>query len=304
MSTIAVLADVHGNLPALEAVLADIAARRPDEVLVGGDLVGRGPQGRAIVEHVRALGWRSVRGNHEDYLLAFRRGEVPAEWWATQEWSAARWMAGELGNEAAAWAAALPFSLRSSLEPDLVLVHGTPRSNNAGLGPWTSARLLAAHLAEVPGSLLVCGHTHRPMARPVAGGLVVNVGSVGLPFNRDHRAQYALLRRHAGGWHAELRQVAYDLQRILAIYEESGFLEAGGVTARLLRLELTEAAPFLVPFLRWSAATGAPPTADRVADFLRVYDPDTPLAAFFRQLDELRFARTSNMTQGSRRPAL
>ncbi len=73
MHKIAVLADIHGNLPALEAVLADIDAQRPDEVLVGGDLVGRGPQGSAVVRCIRERGWRAVRGNHEDYLLGFRR---------------------------------------------------------------------------------------------------------------------------------------------------------------------------------------------------------------------------------------
>ena len=77
MTLIAVLADVHGNVPALEAVLDDIVAQRPDEVLVGGDLVGRGPCGKEVVLRLSELGWRGVRGNHEDYLLAFRHRRVP-----------------------------------------------------------------------------------------------------------------------------------------------------------------------------------------------------------------------------------
>ena len=73
---IAVLADIHSNLRALDAVVDDIATRGVDEVVVGGDIVGRGPQGAAVVDRVRELGWPSVRGNHEDYLVAFSREEL------------------------------------------------------------------------------------------------------------------------------------------------------------------------------------------------------------------------------------
>ena len=78
MGSIAILADVHGNVPALEAVLADLERHPVDEVLVGGDLVGRGPQGRRAVAMIRATGWPCVRGNHEDYLLGFRHRRVPS----------------------------------------------------------------------------------------------------------------------------------------------------------------------------------------------------------------------------------
>ncbi len=78
MARIAVIADIHGNMPALEAVISDLADQAVDEVLVGGDLVGRGPEGSRVVKRVRELGWPAIGGNHEDYLLAFRRGEEGA----------------------------------------------------------------------------------------------------------------------------------------------------------------------------------------------------------------------------------
>lgn len=287
MPRLAILADVHANLPAFEAVVADVARQRPDEVLVAGDLVGRGPAGSAVVRRVRELGWRSIRGNHEDYLLDFRAGRVPADWLLTREWSAARWMAAELGEAEAAFIAGLPFSLAAGSEPALRLVHGSPRSANEGLGPWTPDGELAGLLEQVEEPLLVCAHTHRPMLRRLARGTVVNVGSVGLPFNRDRRAQYALFEPGPDGWRVDFRQVPYDLDEIFALYDSSGFDAAGGATARLLRLELTHATPFLVPFIRWAEAVGVPPEAERIEEFLAFFRPDEPLRSFASRLERI-----------------
>ena len=288
MKRVAVIADIHGNMPALEAVIADLEEQRPDEVLVGGDLVGRGPEGNRVVREIAGRGWPTIRGNHEDYLLGFRRREVPDEWWRAEEWAASRWMAAELGDEEVAWIERLPFELRPRSAPGLLLVHGSPRSHSEGLGPWTSDRRLARHLDSIEETVLVCCHIHRPMIRRVGGGLVVNTGAVGLPFNGDRRAQYAIFEHDGESWHVEQRAVEYDVERLLAIYDSSGFLAAGGVTARLLRLEVRHAAPFLVPFLKWSALLGRPPEISRIPEFLEFYDPDEPLHDFFMRLEGLK----------------
>ena len=282
--TIAVLADVHGNMPALRAVLADIERQRPDEVLVGGDLVGRGPEGSRVIATIRDAGWPTIRGNHEEYLLDFRRRRVPEEWWHRRRWAASRWMADELTPEDVGWMEKLPATLRSTAEPGLLLVHGTPESANAGLGPWTSDAELGAHLATVDAEILICGHTHRPMDRRVPEGRVVNVGSVGLPFNRDPRAQYALFRRQGGGWEVELRAVDYDRRRTYDVYERSGFLAEGGITAELLKLELEESTAYLVPFLKWAELGGHRPDRRALQIFLGIYDPDLPMHEQLRRL--------------------
>ncbi|MGD8277856.1 MAG: metallophosphoesterase family protein [Gemmatimonadota bacterium] len=284
---IAVFADVHGNVPALDAVLADLERQRPDEVLVGGDLVGRGPQGSAVVGRVKAAGWRGVRGNHEDYLLAFRREEVPVAWLQQDEWAASRWMAAELDDEDVAYIDALPLEIASALAPRVRLVHGSPASNNEGIGPWTSDRSLERHLDAVDGDLLVCAHTHRPMDRRVANGRVVNVGAVGLPFNHDRRAQYAILHVADGACDVELRRIEYPLEDTLRIYRESGFDAEGGLTARLLRMELEHAAPFLVPFTKWAEVQRRPIVEGELAEFLEFYDPTEPLRKFIERLAAL-----------------
>jgi predicted phosphodiesterase len=278
-STLAILADVHGNMPALRAVMADIERRRPDEVLVGGDLVGRGPEGSRVVATIRATGWPTIRGNHEDYLLDFRRRRVPEPWWRQQRWAASRWMAAELSPVDVEWIEALPTVVRSVAAPGLLLVHGTPASANAGLGPWTSDDELRRHLAAVDAEMLVCGHTHRPMDRRLPQGRVVNVGSVGLPFNRDPRAQYALLHHHRGDWQVEPRRVAYDRRETFETYERTGFRAAGGITAELLRLELEHATAYLVPFLKWAATTGRRPDRAALDAFLAASDSSPPTTA-------------------------
>lgn len=136
--------------------------------------------------------------------------------------------------------------------------------------------------------LLVCAHTHRPLIQRFDdGGLVVNVGSVGLPFNGDRRAQYAILERQPGGWDVDLRRVPYDLDEILEVYETSGFLDEGDVTARLLQLELQHAAPVLVPFLHWAEVKDVPPDLARLDDFLRFHSPGDSMRGFFERLRAL-----------------
>lgn len=284
MTRIAIIADIHGNMPALEAVVRDLAEQAVDEVLVGGDMVGRGPEGSKVVRRVRELGWPSIGGNHEDYLLAFRRREIPGEWLRAREWSAARWMANELEADDAAWIEALPFSIR---RPDLCLVHGTPETNREGIGPWTGDEEVAGHLDGIEEAVLACAHTHRPMIRETDDGMVVNVGAVGLPFNRDRRAQYAIFNsggRH--GWEIEPRQVDYDLEEVFRIYDATGFLAAGGVTARLLRLELEHASPILVPFLEWAKHLDLAPDTASLERFFEAYTPGQSLREFFRRFQQ------------------
>lgn len=284
MSRIAVIADIHANVPALEAVLADIEQLQVDEVLVNGDLVGRGPLGSRVVERIGELGLRSTRGNHEDYHLQFRRGEVPEEWLTSPEWSCARWMAAELGADHAEYIDALPFTLTSELEPQLRLFHGSPRSHSEGIGGWTGDEALREHLASIDEAVLVVAHTHRPLQRHIDDRLVVNVGSVGMPFNGDARAQYVVFEGSGTDFEVAFRQVDYDRGEIYRLYEETGFLEAGNATAHLLRVEIETARPHLVPFLQWSKANETPATIDHLDDFLAVFDPNTSMADFARTI--------------------
>jgi predicted phosphodiesterase len=271
---IAILSDIHGNVPALQAVLADLRDQEPDEVLVGGDLVGRGPEGDAVVREVMTSGWSTIRGNHEDYLLNFARRTVDPAWMHAEEWAASRWMAAELSPDALRWIGQLPYHARPTLTSDLHLVHGSPRGTTDGLGPWTPDEVLDAHLEPLKVPYLVCGHTHRSMTRTVPSGTVVNSGSVGLPFNGDPRAQYVVFTSHRGVWQVEHRALSYDIGETLQRYARTGFQQHGGATAELLALELRHARSFLVPFIAWCQQRQVAPLPRWIDPWLRAEEAE------------------------------
>jgi diadenosine tetraphosphatase ApaH/serine/threonine PP2A family protein phosphatase len=279
--TLAIVADIHGNMPAFEAVVDDISAQGIDDVIVNGDMVGRGPQGDAVVQRVRALGWPCVRGNHEEYLLNFAQDRIPEEWRHAEEWAASRWMAAELSASSLDFIDDLPFSLRRG---DLFIVHGTPTSTRRGIGPWTRDADIEPYF-DGSARVLVCAHTHTAMLRHLPGArVVVNVGAVGLPFNGDDRAQYAIFRDDGA---IELRGVEYERNDILQIYEDSGFLAEGGITATLLRHELVRARPFLVPFQRWCAAQDLVADSTQLPAFLAWHNPLRPITEILSAIAQL-----------------
>lgn len=246
---LAILADVHGNLPALEAVLADAQQHRADGIVVAGDFTD-GPQAPEIIQWLRSLESCMIRGNRENYFLAYDRGEVPESWQVSAQWAGFRWMYRRLDREALDFVASLPEQrvvVFDSTTP-IRVVHGSPQGVSELLLPdrdpvtlelFRQACMLTlsystvdATLAQIGEPVLVCGHSHIPWKQAQDGRLAVNPGSVGAPINGDVRAQYALLTWQHGHWQAEHRAVPYDLDRTRAAYHQSGLLEIGGAMAR------------------------------------------------------------------------
>jgi putative phosphoesterase len=211
---VAALYDVHGNLPALEAVLAEVETLAVDTVVVGGD-VAIGPMPRATLERLLALGERAlfVRGNG-DREIAGEKFEGGL-WGERTRWSAAQLERGQL-----AWLAALPDTQRveiDGLEP-VLFCHGSPRSDEEILTRISSEERVAAALAGVSERVVVCGHTHVQFDRNVAGKRLVNPGSVGMPYEPQPGAYWALL-----GPDVEFRRTDYDLEAAAAAVRASGF---------------------------------------------------------------------------------
>lgn len=250
---LAVLADVHGNLPALEAVLADVEQQNVDGIIVAGDFVDR-PQPLETVRILRALGCWMIRGNRENYLLAYDRGDAPELWHVSTQWAGLRWLYRQLDREALDFMASLPEQrvITADATAPIRVVHGSPKSvtelllpdrdpvamaqyDHAGLlGLGYSQLSLDAALAGFDEPVLVCGHSHIRWSQEQGGRLVLNPGSVGAPINGDVRAQYAVLTWRRGQWQAEHRAIPYSLDRIRAAYRESGLLAQGGGFARAL----------------------------------------------------------------------
>lgn len=293
VTRIAILADIHGNIPALEAVIGDIADQRPDLVLVGGDLVGRGPEGSAVAERIRGLGWPCIQGNHESFLLSLRRDDPLREGQTWADLACHRWMAQELTEEDARFIAGLPRDLPVEVGAGLRVVHGSPSSFHEGLGSWTPDEVLRGHLDTIPEPALVCAHTHRPFARHLGEQLVVNVGSVGLSFDGDWRARYAVLSTDGEMWEVEHRTLEWDRDRFLAIYRSSGFMDAGGVTARLLEMEVHTARSHLVPFVVWTRETGQELDWSEYDEFALLFDPELGIDELLAR-DDGQPARAAN----------
>ena len=217
---IAAISDIHGNLAALDAVLADIARRGVDVTVNLGDIVSGHLQPRETAARLMALALPTIRGNHERQLL----GE-PARMGISDAYARAQLLPEQLD-----WIAALPASLH--LRHDVLLVHGTPTSDLVyfldTVTPQGSRAATPDEVAERAGEadagLILCGHTHRPRAVQLPDGrLVVNPGSVGLQaYDDDHlyphvmengtpHARYAIVESDAQGrWRAQFHQVDYD----------------------------------------------------------------------------------------------
>jgi predicted phosphodiesterase len=232
---VAVLSDIHGNLTAFEAVLADIRQCSPDLVLHGGDLADAGSSPIEIVDRLRDLGWQGVMGNTDEMLVApdsledfaSQSSAPPALWAAVRRIaSATRDM---LGEKRLAWLSELP---RVKTQEGFALVHATPESC------WRApaAEATDAELESIYGSLgrpdVVFGHTHRPFVRDIAGypKLLINTGSVGLPYDGDPRASYLILDEGT----PSIRRVEYNLQKELTALASSD-LPGASWTAKMLR---------------------------------------------------------------------
>ncbi len=245
---LAVLSDVHGNWPALEATLADIDAWRPDLVLVAGDVVNGGPSNVACWQAIRgraaAEGWVVLRGNHEEYVAEWLDYAGPRHGPAYEMIRLSEWTYRQLGGAATAAAlAALP-ERWDWVAPDgsrLVALHASRLGNRAGIYPFTGDD--EARGKVIPGAaVFITAHTHIPHQRTLDGMQIVNVGSVGLPGDGDGRASYGRLTWQRGrGWRARIVRVAYDRAAAERDLFASGFMDEVGPEAEMVLVEFRAA---------------------------------------------------------------
>jgi putative phosphoesterase len=221
---VAALYDVHGNLPALAAVLADVDALGADAIVVGGD-VASGPMPVETLDALRARGARFVRGNADRVLDL--RGASEGESWVR----ARRWVAGRLGEERLAFLAALPLDLTLELGGlgRVRFCHGAPGSDELVITQLTPDERLRGLLAGVDERVVVCGHTHVQFDRALDGIRVVNAGSVGAPYEAEPAAYWALLGDDVG-----LRRTDYDVEAAVAAMAATGYPRAADFATYLV----------------------------------------------------------------------
>jgi putative phosphoesterase len=215
---VAALSDIHGNLPALEAVLADIEREEVEAVVVAGDTIS-GPWPVEVFDAIAALGAECVRGNADDEVV----------WRSTRYGALATWSADRLGEERLAKADAWPLTVELDVEGlgRVVVCHSTPTSDEPIYTSVTPEHELLDIVGPIDADVLVCGHTHMQYDRTLDGRLrVVNAGSVGMPYEREPGAYWALL-----GPNVEFRYAQYDVEAAVRAIEVIG----APIDERLLR---------------------------------------------------------------------
>lgn len=252
----AVLSDVHGNVAALEEVIEDIEAWQPDRVVVNGDLVNRGPYSLAALRLVQTHfpGAVFIRGNHENFVIksadeiATKRVDESDPLFDLKRFS--HWTAQQMGkavDEMRQWLDHL--DITESDHASIHITHGSRRGDRDGIHPETVDEELPEKLGD-PRHLFVASHTHRPFIRDFEGTLLVNIGSVGAPFDGDPRSSYGRFLHREGRWQAEIIRIAYDRERTVKDFEQSGMLEQGGPLARMMLRELQDATMHIGPWMR------------------------------------------------------
>jgi predicted phosphodiesterase len=216
---IAALYDIHGNLPALEAVLADVRRSGVDRIVVGGDVLP-GPMPRETLECLLAFETpvEFLHGNGESAVLAQRAGgdlgALPE-----QAREATRWVAEQLRPEEERLLASWPPTLHIAVEGlgDVLFCHATPRSDTEVFTRRTPETTLVPIFRDLDASLVVCGHTHMQFDRRVDATRVVNAGSVGMPFG-EPGACWLLMDPAVA-----FRRTSYDLAKAAARIQATSY---------------------------------------------------------------------------------
>ena len=232
-STIALIADIHGNLAALEAVLEALAHERPDEIVCLGDVAATGPQPRQVLDRLHRLGCPVVMGNADAELLLPIVAEPEADGDTRRILDIDRWGASQLDEADRAFIASFRPTIEIALanERSLLCCHGSPRSFDDRITATTPDDALAGLLAGHDAVAIAGGHTHIRLLRAFQGREIINPGSVGLAYQFfpdgsvrvPPWAEFAILSdADQGAVSVDFRRIPYDRDatvRAMAEYE-------------------------------------------------------------------------------------
>ena len=268
MTRLAVLGDIHGNLPALEAVWEDLSRFDVEHVIVAGDSINWGPFSLEVLEWLHRHRCSVMRGNNELYVLEYDSDRVPEAW---ANYTLPGWLHRQIGDEWRTRLAAWPDSLqlRYPDAPLVRVVHGSPRDHWEGIFPTSTDAEIEDMLASVAEPVVIAAHTHLPLDRTSGCWRVLNPGAVGIPLDANPDASYMLLTAENGAWHAEQRRVPYDRTPLYAEFERQGFIEEHGLVGHFVIEEFHSSSIHLASFLRWhrECCPDAPQSFDLLEQF-------------------------------------
>ena len=215
---IAFIADVHGNLEALEAALRDIELRSVDKVYCLGDLVGYGPDPEAVVSEIEKRRVETIMGNYDD-AVGYGKESCGCSYAPGRETeigdTSLSWSIKNTSDKVKKFLKKLPRRIEFEVEKaKFLLVHGSPLDELLEyVTPLTSPERLKEIVSATEADVVVSGHTHLPMARWVHGKLLINPGSVGRPKDGDPRASYMMVDVEGGVISWNIVRVTYDVKK-------------------------------------------------------------------------------------------
>lgn len=280
---VALLADIHGNTQALEAILADLENDLPlDGILVAGDMI-TGPNQQQVLQKLMDLHAVMIQGNNERAVAGMAAGTAPDYYHTARQFSLRRWAFEHLDPGQLTLICNLPeqtvFHLPGA-DP-IRMAHGSPRDVNelvfpddiyAGLGkfreriPSRSATQMDEIFDLTPERVLVLGHTHIPWCERRNDRFAMNPGAVNVPLNGWVGAQYALLCWDGNGWTPEFRAVQYDMGAFIRANQDSGYLSTG-ILARIFMEEAVQGKDISSDFLCMANQMAAEAGADHLPYF-------------------------------------
>lgn len=246
---IAVLADVHGNLPAFEAALKHVSGQKVDQIILAGDMINGSPDSKACWALALSLGCPILRGNHERYAAHFGTSRA-SPLWSTELFAPLQWSVAQLSAEDRQCMEQLPLNLRLPEAPDLFIVHASERDDHDTVESHTPEGTLGEMFPAATERYVIRAHNHFGQVRVWEKGFIVTCGSVGLPLDSNPTAQYLILDQGKNGWKIQHQSVPYPLEAALNRFHDSGYLDSVGPMGRLFYREVLTASWHIVPFLR------------------------------------------------------
>lgn len=221
---LAFISDIHGNAVALEAVLNDINNKVVDKVFVQGDLCFRGPEPKRSLELVRAFNTDVIKGNADEWVVrGIRNGEVPES--AIEMMSNERdWTLSQLDEDSVEYLKSLPTDIK--LEYGNIKIHAfhaTPDSLFEVVTPDVSNQLIEEKMMRYEADIYIYAHIHKPYIRYINGKCIINLGSVGLPFDGLAKSSYAILDIEENSFQTSLIRVNYDVDKVIRQFRESDY---------------------------------------------------------------------------------
>lgn len=250
---IAVLSDIHGNFTAFQAVTKDIKKKGIDKVIIAGDNIVDCTEPNEVLNNIKSMKAYVIKGNREQYILDYHNGKKN-EWKDHKQMGIAIWTHNELTAENINYIEKLPEQLSISLAQmdDIRVVHGSPSNMSEELFPDKDIERLKKAISGIKESVLICGHTHESWSKKIDNKLVVNPGSVGVPFNEFKAAEYAILTWEDHRWIASHHKVKYNMKDLEQLFKKSEIMKECRAWSKLTLKSIEEGRNVTMDFIQYA----------------------------------------------------